>query len=99
MKNMKLFRSARTRRLVASGTTVVLAASTFVAAASTKALAADPCNPVVSAIVCENSKPGTAPAVWDIGDAGSDTIQGFPTKASVNIGETEQFKVDTVSTN
>ena len=46
-------------------------------------------------IVCENSKDGTPSDEWDIEGAGDPTIQGFATDASVNVGETVQFKIDT----
>ncbi|MFJ4207388.1 DUF4082 domain-containing protein [Paenarthrobacter sp. NPDC089675] len=59
------------------------------------AVAADPCNPVVNPVVCENSKPGSPPSEWDITGAGDDSIQGFSTAISVNAGQPIQFKVDT----
>ena len=59
------------------------------------ASAADPCNPVVSVIACENSKPGTPESVWDISGSGDSTIQGFATGMSVNVGQTESFKIKT----
>lgn len=60
------------------------------------AVAADPCNPVVNAVACENSKPGSPPSEWDnITGAGDDSIQGFATAISVNAGQPIQFKVDT----
>ena len=60
-----------------------------------RAAAADPCNPVVSVIACENSKPGTPQSQWDISGAGSSTIQGFATDISVNVGGTISFKIKT----
>ncbi|MFI2566035.1 DUF4082 domain-containing protein [Paenarthrobacter sp. NPDC018779] len=63
------------------------------------AVAADPCNPVVNAIACENSKPGSPPSEWDITGAGDDTLQGFATAMSVNAGQPIQFKVDTSASN
>ena len=57
--------------------------------------AAAPCDPGGSPIVCENSKPGTDPAIWDISGAGDSTIQGFATDISVNHGNRIGFKVDT----
>src|SRR4029453_495634 len=59
------------------------------------ATAADPCNPVVNPIACENSKPGSPPSEWDIVGAGDSSIQGFATAISVNAGQPIQFKVDT----
>jgi hypothetical protein len=53
---------------------------------------------MVNPIVCENSKDGSPPAEWDVSGAGDPTIQGFATDASVNVGATVQFKVDTDAT-
>jgi hypothetical protein len=63
------------------------------------AAAAAPCDPppVGNAITCENSKPGTAPGIWDIPGAGSPSIQGFATDISVNAGSAVQFKIDTTA--
>ncbi|RAN76514.1 hypothetical protein B5P43_23235 [Bacillus sp. SRB_336] len=58
--------------------------------------ASDPCaTPVTSAIACENSKPGSPQSEWSVTGAGDSTIQGYGTAMSVNVGETEQFKVST----
>lgn len=53
------------------------------------------CGPTINSIVCENSKPGTDPSVWDIDGAGDESIQGFATDISVNAGNRIDFKVDT----
>ncbi|WP_417563765.1 DUF4082 domain-containing protein [Microbacterium sp.] len=53
------------------------------------------CGPTINPIVCENSKPGTDPSVWDIDGAGDPSIQGFATDISVNAGSTIDFKIDT----
>lgn len=60
-----------------------------------RAAAASPCGPTVNAIVCENQKPGTDPAIWDISGAGDPSIQGFATDISVNAGQRVDFKIDT----
>lgn len=60
--------------------------------------AADPCAPAANPIACENSKEGTPASEWDISGAGDETIQGFATEASVNVGETVHFKVSTDAT-
>ncbi|MCY4726965.1 DUF4082 domain-containing protein [Nocardioides sp. STR2] len=58
--------------------------------------AADPCAPGGNKIACENSKPGTDPAVWDaIWGAGDESIQGFSTDISVNVGQRIDFKIKT----
>lgn len=56
---------------------------------------AAPCDPGGNPIVCENSKPGTSPQVWDIEDAGDPSIQGFATEMSVDTGNRVSFKIDT----
>ncbi|MBT2536461.1 DUF4082 domain-containing protein [Arthrobacter sp. ISL-69] len=63
------------------------------------AFAADPCAPLVNAIACENSKPGSPPSEWDIDGAGDSNIQGFATEISVNAGQPINFKVDTNASN
>ncbi|KQR82505.1 hypothetical protein ASF98_00335 [Arthrobacter sp. Leaf337] len=63
------------------------------------AYAADPCAPVVNAIACENSKPGSPPSEWDITGAGDSDIQGFSTDISVNAGQPINFKIDTNASN
>ncbi len=59
--------------------------------------AADPCSPLLNAVACENSKPGSPPAEWDITGAGDPDIQGFSTEISVNAGQPIDFKVDTTA--
>src|SRR5215470_17972648 len=60
------------------------------------AAAAGPCGPpVVSVIACENTLPGDPPSDWQVSGAGDSTIQGFATSMSVNIGQTEYFKINT----
>jgi hypothetical protein len=83
------------RAMTAIVTTLVLALSITVTAAAPSALAASTCGLTINPIVCENSKPGTSPAIWDIDGAGDDSIQGFSTDISVNVGSTIGFKVDT----
>lgn len=63
----------------------------------TPAAAADPCAPLINAIACENSKPGTPSSTWEVDGAGSGSIQGFATQISVNVGETQSFKVNTAA--
>lgn len=59
------------------------------------AAVANPCEPPVHVVACENSKPGTPRAVWDISGVGDRTVQGFATDISVNAGEAISFKIDT----
>lgn len=75
---------------------VALVVSAFIALQPpSRAAAASPCGPNVNAIVCENQKPGTDPAIWDISGAGDPSIQGFATDISVNAGQKIDFKIDT----
>lgn len=53
------------------------------------------CAPEANPIVCENSKPGAPWQEWEVDGAGDDSIQGFATDISVNIGERIDFKIDT----
>jgi hypothetical protein len=56
--------------------------------------ATDPCATPVNAIACENSKTGSPASEWDdIWGAGDDTIQGFATDISVNVGSAVSFKI------
>ncbi|WP_201931756.1 DUF4082 domain-containing protein [Nocardioides donggukensis] len=58
--------------------------------------AADPCGPSGNKIACENSKPGSPTSEWDdFYGAGDDSIQGFSTEISVNVGNRVDFKIDT----
>jgi hypothetical protein len=57
---------------------------------------ADSCSP--NPIVCENAKDGTPESVWDIHGSGDDTILGFATDISVDIGQTVDFKIKTDAT-
>jgi hypothetical protein len=68
------------------------------AALETTAQATDPCDPVTSnPIVCENSKPGTPDTKWDVSGIGDPTLQGFATDISVNVGQTEHFKIQSTA--
>ena len=86
-----LGRRGRWLTRLAIGTLVV--GLDVVGAAPVQAGVCDP--PVTSPIACENSQPGTAPSVWDLGGgAGSSSIQGFATDTSVNAGGTISFKIN-----
>src|SRR6476469_623767 len=53
------------------------------------------CSSPANAIVAENCLPGNSPDEWAISGVGDDTIQGFATDISVNVGQTIDFKVKT----
>ena len=84
------------RRWVALVGAAATVASTLAVGVAVPASAA-PCDPGGNAIVCENSKAGTPQSVWDISGAGDQGLQGFATQFSVNVGQTEQFKIKTTA--
>ena len=86
------------RSVTSLGLAIALVAALLVVVDDSSAVA-DPCGPAGNQITCENSKPGVAPAVWDISGAGDSTIQGFSTDISVNVGNRVDFKVDTDAAN
>jgi hypothetical protein len=68
-------------------------------AMSSPALAVtDECASAPNPNVCENALPGDPPSDWEVEGVGSSTIQGYATSMSVNVGETESFKINTPST-
>ena len=78
------------------GSAAAIVPTAVAAGVSTAAAAvSDPCGPGSNPIVCENSKAGTDPSVWDISGAGDADIQGFATQMSVNPGQPVGFKIDT----
>ncbi|MFD7311186.1 DUF4082 domain-containing protein [Promicromonospora sp. NPDC059942] len=88
-------RTRRGRRPLAAFVVAVLAASSALLAVVPAASAADPCAPGSNPVMCENSKPGTSPDVWDIDRSGDASIQGFATEMSVDTGKRVSFKIDT----
>jgi N,N-dimethylformamidase beta subunit-like, C-terminal/Domain of unknown function (DUF4082)/Fibronectin type III domain/Bacterial Ig domain len=90
-----LVRRARGRYLVICVALITLV-GLLNAMGAKPAVAAGPCGPpVVSVIACENTLPGDPPSDWQVSGAGDSTIQGFATSMSVNVGETESFKINT----
>jgi hypothetical protein len=57
----------------------------------------DKCASAPNPIVCENALPGTPPSEWQVEGVGSPAIQGYATSMSVDVGQTESFKIDTES--
>ena len=90
---------AEARPAISFGLAIALIAALLVVTETPPANAADPCGPTGNQITCENSQPGTDPAVWDIDGAGDSTIQGFGTDISVNVGSRIDFKIDTDARN
>ncbi|GCD92153.1 N,N-dimethylformamidase beta subunit family domain-containing protein [Nocardioides sp. LS1] len=91
----------RTRRRAATWLAVLAGAlvTAFLTVVPAQVAVAAPCDaPVVSPVACENTKTGNPQSEWGITGAGSSSIQGFATQMSVNVGETEGFKIDTPAT-
>jgi hypothetical protein len=60
-----------------------------------QAAAAGPCDAGGNPVACENTKPGTPSSQWDKASGAGETIEGFTTEFSVNVGETVRFKIRT----
>lgn len=68
-----------------------------VALPATPASAADPCAPpVTNKVACENTLPGTPQEQWQV-TAPDDSIVGFTTDISTNLGGRVDFKVSTTA--
>src|SRR5271169_1182952 len=74
---------------------VLLPAALWFCGASTAGAEEDNCATAANPNVCENALPGLAPTKWQLKKVGDSTIQGFATSMSVNLGETEFFKINT----
>jgi hypothetical protein len=94
---VNLHRQGSRRRLLGILVTLLLGATLLVVLPATAA-AADPCGSGGNPVACENTQTGTPSSTWDVSGSGSTTIQGFATQMSVNVGETERFKVKTTAT-
>src|SRR4051794_942620 len=95
----RLYRSARGqgRRGTLTKLLAVLVTLGVLAVAPPAAHAA-PCDPpVTNQVACENTKPGTPPADWQVNGVGDSTIQGFATSMSVTPGQTVSFKIKTTA--
>jgi methionine-rich copper-binding protein CopC len=90
-------RTSASRRLRSLLVATMLLAAVLTPVVATRAVAAtDPCA-VPTSVACENTKPGNPSSQWDVSGSGTAAIQGFATQMSVNVGETESFKVKTVA--
>ncbi len=82
--------------VLAIGGLTVVGTPTGSSAVTGVAAAIAPCGAGGNKVACENSLPGTPSSVWDdFYGAGDDTIQGFSTDISVNVGQRVDFKIDT----
>src|SRR5579862_1123281 len=81
------------------GVTLAMCLGLFSLVGVQSAAASSPCGPpVTSVIACENSLPGDPASDWQVSGAGDPTLQGFAASMSVNVGQTESFKVSTPAT-
>ncbi|MGH2853314.1 MAG: N,N-dimethylformamidase beta subunit family domain-containing protein, partial [Solirubrobacteraceae bacterium] len=55
----------------------------------------DKCGEAANPIVCENALPGDPPSDWQVNGVGNPAIEGYATSMSVNVGQTESFKIET----
>ncbi len=55
------------------------------------------CSVAPNPVVCENALPGAPPSAWQVEEVGDPSIQGFATSMSVDVGQTERFKISTPS--
>ena len=78
---------------------LVLALALALSPARTAAAGAeeDNCAATENPIACENALPGDKPSNWQIQGVGNANLQGYATSMSVNVGETEHFKIDTTA--
>jgi hypothetical protein len=84
------------RRFAGSlGLASVLALAALSSAASPALAAETNCSIASNPIVCENALPGDPASDWQVQGAGDSSIQGYATSMSVNVGQTESFKIDT----
>lgn len=87
----------RARRALRRTATAALAAIAVALGAAVPAVADDACAGL-STVACENLKPGTPQAQWDLAGAGDESLQGFTTQISAAAGESVDFKVKTTAT-
>ena len=81
-----------THRILVIAITVL---AIHLAAAAIHLVGAAAASAATCSIACENAKPGTPQSTWDVNGAGSAGIQGFATDISVNVDQTQSFKVKT----
>ena len=86
-------RHRHVRSLTAAFSSFLLVVGLLVVVAPPASAAAAACTG--NEVVCENQLPGTDPSIWDVDEAGDESIQGFATQMSVNRGTPIQFKIKT----
>ncbi len=55
----------------------------------------DKCAEAANPSVCENALPGDPMSNWQVNGVGNPEIEGYATSMSVNVGQTESFKIKT----
>ncbi len=75
--------------------TLIAFATAIALLPTSSAMAEGECASAPNPIVCENALPGDPPSNWQVSGVGDPTIQGFATSMSVNVGQTESFKIKT----
>lgn len=90
---MKISRGRLIRFAVGGSLLLLLGAILLISSGHLAAAASTCANPVA----CENQLPGDPPSDWQVNGVGDSSIQGFATSMSVNVGQTESFKIDTPS--
>jgi N,N-dimethylformamidase beta subunit-like protein/uncharacterized protein DUF4082/fibronectin type III domain protein len=81
------------------GGLAVVAALIALALAPAASHAAGCTPPIVNAVACENTQPGTPTDQWWVNGQGDPSIQGFATSMSVNKGSTVSFKIKSATSN
>jgi Domain of unknown function (DUF4082)/Fibronectin type III domain/Bacterial Ig domain len=89
-----LSRNVRTALLWLLGALALPAVLALVSAAPAAA-EEDKCAEASNPIVCENALPGDPRSNWQVNGVGNPEIEGYATSMSVNVGQTESFKIDT----
>jgi hypothetical protein len=74
-----------------AGSAMLMATPAQIASAAVEKECFTASNPVS----CENSKTGSPRSEWEVERSGDPTIQGYATAMSVNVGQTESFKINT----
>jgi Domain of unknown function (DUF4082)/Fibronectin type III domain/Bacterial Ig domain len=82
-------------RLILLGLLALTSAFLLSPLTASAAAAEDTCASAPNPNVCENALPGDPQTKWQLEKVGDPTIQGFATAMSVNVGETEYFKINT----
>ncbi|MGO9957690.1 MAG: N,N-dimethylformamidase beta subunit family domain-containing protein, partial [Solirubrobacteraceae bacterium] len=89
---------ASRRRCLSLALLLVLAVFSMARVAPARADSEFPCPTTGNPIPCENSLAGFPASDWDPGAPDNTSIEGYATSMGVDVGQTENFKIDTAST-